>query len=119
MQAVIIILLVVAVLLVIFTLQNSTEISISLFFWEIPNAPLVLVIMSCIVLGYIVSSIYFYPKIWKLKKENTRLNKFNQELNQFGMRQPQEDIADDIIANNEDPEGIELEDVDDNSFFKE
>ena len=45
MSTVIIILLLLAILLVIFTLQNSFEITINLFFWEIPDVPLVLLIL--------------------------------------------------------------------------
>ncbi|QGY46760.1 DUF1049 domain-containing protein [Maribellus comscasis] len=117
MQAVIIILLILAVLLVIFTLQNSMEISINVFFWEIKEAPLVLVLIGCIVIGYILAIIYFYPKIWKLKKEYNKLIKFNSELKELHeMNQKKRKIAEEEI----DPEGIELDDDDDDdSFFKD
>jgi uncharacterized integral membrane protein len=118
MQAVIIILLILAFLLVIFTLQNSMEITINVFFWEIKDAPLVLVLIGCIVIGYILAIIYFYPRIWKLKKEYNQMIKFNKELkelhdlNQKKKKVPEEEI---------DPEGIEIDDddYDDDSFFKD
>ena len=75
MQALIIIFLILAVLLVIFTLQNSVGISITLFFWEITDAPLVLVLLVCILSGYLLSTIYFTPKIWRLKREVNQLKK--------------------------------------------
>jgi lipopolysaccharide assembly protein A len=65
MSAVIVILLILAILLVIFTLQNSFEISISFFLWEIPNVPLVLLILCCVLLGYIIGAVHFLPHIWE------------------------------------------------------
>lgn len=73
MQAVIIFLLIIAILLVIFTLQNATEISVNVFFWEITNVPVILVIISSIIIGYLVAAVYYYPFVWKLKRELKRL----------------------------------------------
>lgn len=117
MQIVIIFVLILAVLLVIFTLQNSIEISISVFFWKINDAPLVLVLICCIIIGYLIAAIYFYPRIWKLKKEYKQMIKFNNELKELHeMNHPQKDEV-------TDPEGIELDDDEDknkkNSFFDE
>lgn len=112
MSAVIIILLILAILLVIFTLQNSFEISISVFFWEIPNVPLVLLILSCVLLGYIIASVYFYPRVWKLKRDYRNAVKSGKKMEeQLEIRETEK----------HDPEGIEL-DVDedeDSGFFKE
>lgn len=117
MQAVIVILLILAVLLVIFTLQNSIEITINVFFWEIKEAPLVLVLLGCIIIGYILAVIYFSPRIWKLKKEYKKLIKFNSELKELHeMNQKNKKGHEENI----DPEGIELhDDDDDDSFFKD
>ncbi len=114
MQVVIIIILLLAILLVIFTLQNSIEISINVFFWEIANAPLVLVLICCIVIGYLFGAVYLYPLVWKLRKENRRMKRKNAELERMhGFSDPEET----------DPEGIELENDDDEeadqSFFRE
>ncbi len=119
MQAVIILLLIIAVLLVIFTLQNSTEITINVFFWEIANAPLVLVIICCIIAGYLIGVVYFYPRIWKLKKERSQLAKVNKELEANRSKGVEKGK---VIEFDEEPgpEGIELEDEeDDRSFFKD
>jgi uncharacterized integral membrane protein len=115
MQVILILLLILAVLLVIFTLQNSTEISIHLFFWEIADVPLALVILGCLIIGYLASVIYFSPKLWKVKKEYRQLIKFNKELQELhNMNHPKKN------RENIDPEGIEMDDDDGiNPFFKD
>jgi uncharacterized integral membrane protein len=115
MQAVVIILLILAVLLVIFTLQNSMEITINVFFWEITDAPLVLVLIGCIVIGYILAVIYFYPRIWKLKKENNKLLKSNPK----GKEYPEQVKKYNPSEEEQHPEGIELDDDDEGAFFKD
>lgn len=82
MSALLIFGLILAILAVIFTLQNSAEITINLFFWEIQNAPMALVILCCIALGYFAAVIYLYPKIWNLKRENKKLAKANSVLDE-------------------------------------
>lgn len=114
MQAVVIILLILAVLLVIFTLQNSMEITINVFFWEITEAPLVLVLIGCIVIGYILAIIYFYPRIWKLKKEYNKLLKNNPEG-----KMPEQFKKQKVSEEEQHPEGIELDDDDEGAFFKD
>ena len=116
MQLVIIIILILAVLLVIFTLQNSIEITLHIFFWEIANVPLVLILICCVIFGYVISSIYFYPRLWKTKKEYNQLIKFNKELKEFHDLNHEKDIT----KKETNPEGIKFEDDDNNdSFFKE
>jgi len=82
MSALLIFGLILAILVVIFTLQNSVEITINLFFWEIQNAPLALVILCCIALGYFVAVLYLYPKIWNLRGVNKKLTKANITLDE-------------------------------------
>ncbi len=115
MQVILIILLILAVLLVIFTLQNSTEITIHLFLWEIAGVPLALVILCCIIIGYLVSLVYFSPRLWKAKKEYRQMVKFNKELRELhDLNHPKKE------SEISDPEGIELEDDDEtNPFFKD
>lgn len=113
MSAFIIILLILAILLVIFTLQNSFEISISFFLWEIPNVPLVLLILCCVLLGYIIASVYFYPRVWKLKRDYRHALKSGKKL---------EEKLESQEAEKPGPEGIELEindEENDSGFFKE
>ncbi|HYQ56733.1 MAG TPA: LapA family protein [Draconibacterium sp.] len=116
MQLIVVILLILAVLLVIFTLQNAMDITLNIFFWEINDAPLVLVLLGCIFLGYLISAFYFYPRLWKVKREYKQMLKFNKELKDLHqMNEPPkpEEITD--------PEGIELDNDDDanDTFFND
>lgn len=115
MSAALIIILILAILLIIFTLQNSTEITIQFFFWEIANAPLVLVLMGCLIIGYIISAIYLYPRLWNLKSENKKLAKMNKNLEELQQtNQPVKKSEDDH------PEGLAFEEDDGSfSFFKD
>lgn len=115
MSALLIFGLILAILVVIFTLQNSVEITINFFFWVIPSAPLALVILCCIALGYFVAVIYLYPKIWNLRGENKKLTKSNSKLEEklvdLQARWQTED--------DDNPLGIEMGKTDDNfSLFK-
>ena len=117
MSLVIIIILILAVLLVIFTLQNSMDITLNFFLWEIANVPLVLVLIGCVILGYLFAGIYFYPKLWKSKKEFKQLIKSNKELKEFyDLNHKNEDTEEE-----KNPEGIEMgeEDEDRKSFFED
>ncbi|NOY95697.1 MAG: LapA family protein [Chlorobi bacterium] len=114
MSVLIIFILALAVLLVIFTLQNPMTVSINIFFWEIPNAPLVLVLMCCLVLGYIVALIYFYPRLWKVKRQYAHTKKSLIELQQLYKANGQEGTG-----GNVDAEGVELGGQDGNSFFND
>jgi uncharacterized integral membrane protein len=118
MQVIIVILLILAVLLVIFTLQNAMDITLNIFLWEIKDAPLVLVLLCCLLLGYIIASFYFYPRIWKLKREYNQVLKSNTELKK-AHKTTQKQEAD--TTKDTHPEGIELKDDDDydNPFFKD
>ncbi|MCK5731232.1 MAG: LapA family protein [Draconibacterium sp.] len=116
MSLIIIVILVLAILLVIFTLQNSIDITLNIFFWEFTDIPLVLVLIGCVVIGYILAAIYFYPKLWKTKKEYNQLIKFNKELKEL------HDLNNEKVINEEEtnPEGVELDDDEaGNSFFKD
>lgn len=119
MQFVIIFILILAVLLVIFTLQNTTNIDLSIFFWELKEVPLVLVLLSCLLLGYLVSLFYFYPKLWKLKRDYNRMVKFNSELEELHEMDKKYEKEESSVSS--DPEGFELDDEDDfeNPFFKD
>lgn len=85
MSATIIILLILAVLLVIFTLQNTTLITLKIFFWELADVPLVLALIVCLLAGFILAYLIQYSKILKLKKElkttKHELNELEEEFN--------------------------------------
>jgi uncharacterized integral membrane protein len=115
MSAIVVVILIIAILLVIFTLQNSSEITIQLFFWEIVNAPLVLVLLGCIVIGYILAAFYFYPRLWNLKNENKRISKQIKEFQKkAGLGEGSSSPDDDH------PEGMSMDDNENrSSFFKD
>lgn len=118
MHAVIIIILILAILLVIFTLQNSFEITVTAFFWKIEDAPLVLVLLACVLLGYLIGAVYFYPRIWKLKKDYRKISKSKESLEEELEKQKQASVSTETH-----PEGIEMEkeedDDEDKRFFRE
>lgn len=117
MSVLVIFLLILAVLLVIFTLQNSLDVTIHVFFWEISNAPLVLVLLGCLFLGYLLAALYLYPSLWKVRREYKKMLRFNEELQRLhDLNHPKKET----ISEEFDPEGIELaDDDDDNTFFKD
>jgi hypothetical protein len=96
------------------------EITLNVFFWEIVNAPLVLVLICCVIIGYLLAVFYFIPRVWKLKKELNQLTKFNDELKEYReLHQKRKIIEGDKIT---DPEGMEFDDDDgenENGFFKD
>lgn len=116
-QAGIIILLILAVLLVIFTLQNQMNVNIHLFLWGIKDVPLVLVMLACLIIGYLLATLYIYPKLWKTKRELKKLVRFNDELKKLHeMDHPVKSAS----QEESDPEGIQLDDEEeDSSFFKD
>ena len=86
MSAGIIIILLLALLLVIFTLQNTALISLNLLFWDIHDVPLVLALIICLILGFMVALAFYTPKIWKLKskvkEQQKSLSKIRQDQEQ-------------------------------------
>jgi lipopolysaccharide assembly protein A len=119
MQGALIILLILAILLVIFTLQNAVGITINIFFWEVTEAPLVLVLLVCILAGSFLSSIYYLPKIWSLRKERNALRRMQEKTKEEASsnRSPEERMAG--RADSLNPEGSDLDEDDTESFFTE
>ncbi|MCE4562725.1 LapA family protein [Maribellus sp. CM-23] len=115
MSALVVVIIILAVLLVIFTLQNSVSVTIHLFFWEISNAPFVLVILGCLILGYLLATLYFYPKLWKARREYKKVLRANDDLHQHDLDHPKPETAAEVS----DPEGIELDDDDSHNFFRD
>ncbi|HKJ41718.1 MAG TPA: LapA family protein [Sunxiuqinia sp.] len=105
----IVVLLILALLLVIFTLQNTMLISLNVFFWKITDVPLVLALIVCIILGAILTLSFTYPKLWKLRTQLKEKQRRIKEL-EGNQLNPEEKIH---------PEGIELPDENDESFFKD
>ncbi|MFV0376330.1 MAG: lipopolysaccharide assembly LapA domain-containing protein [Mangrovibacterium sp.] len=80
MSAGIIILLLLALLLVVFTLQNSVAIDVHVLFWQLNEVPLVLTLLICVLIGFIAAVIIDYPKVWRLKSTIKSLHKELQQL---------------------------------------
>lgn len=75
MSAGVIILLVLALLLVIFTLQNTVLISLNVFFWKLTDVPLVLALIVCLIFGFLIAFLLYSGKILKLKARIRELQK--------------------------------------------
>ncbi|MGQ8338476.1 LapA family protein [Sunxiuqinia sp. A32] len=80
MSAAAIIILILALLLVIFTLQNTMLVSLKIFFWELTDVPLVLTLIVCLIIGFLVAFILYYPSAWKMKKKIKNLQKQVDDL---------------------------------------
>jgi lipopolysaccharide assembly protein A len=115
MSVTIIVMLILAILLVIFTLQNSFEITINVFMWEIQNAPMVLVLLVCILLGYLLAATYYAPRVWNLQKKFRRSASLERKL--------ENELIELRRTRETGPEGIELEindeEEDNKGFFGE
>ncbi len=69
MSGKVIVFFVLAVLLTIFTFQNQIQINIKFFHWEIIDVPLVVVLLSGLIFGFLLAMMMQLPRIIKLKKE--------------------------------------------------
>lgn len=98
-----VLILVLAIFLVIFTLQNAESVAINLFFWNV-NIPLVLLILVCLLIGYLLPQFSYIPRIWKLKNELSKTRKEKEDLESdfypIPRRKPH-------------PEGLTFDDLDD------
>ncbi|HEX7584214.1 MAG TPA: LapA family protein, partial [Prolixibacteraceae bacterium] len=77
MSGKVIVFLILSVLLTIFTFQNQILINIKFFHWEITDVPLVVVLLSGLIFGFLLAMMMQLPRIIKLKRE---LKKVVQEL---------------------------------------
>ena len=97
-----VVILVLAVLLVIFTLQNQEKVTLKVFFWTIRDIPVALLLVITILLGYLIPYLLLIPRIWKLKSELTRTRKEKEELEEARDQPERERTA-------RDPEGMALD----------
>lgn len=100
-----ILLLFLAALLVIFTLQNRDEVSVKLFFWTLNNIPVPLLIIICLALGATIPFFSLMVRKWRKKirtplkeEEEVEFSESDQVYN-LGRQKP-------------DPEGIVFDDGD-------
>lgn len=66
MQLKLIIILVFSLILVIFTMQNATPVSVKFFGWQSPSVSLIVVILVSVLFGGIFATILGLLKQWKL-----------------------------------------------------
>lgn len=69
MSGKVILFFILAVLLIIFTIQNHILINLRFFHWEINDLPLVVVLIVGLVFGFLLAMIMQLPKILRLKRE--------------------------------------------------
>ena len=101
--------LILAIFLVIFTLQNSESVAIKLFFWNI-NIPLVLLILVCLLIGYLLPHFSYIPRIWKLKSELSRTRKEKERLENDKPGQ---------VKNKPHPEGVSFDEMESDMGYDE
>ena len=101
-----VVILVLAVLLVIFTLQNQEKVTLKVFFWTIREIPVALLLVITILVGYLIPYLLLIPRIWKLKSELIKTRKEKQEL-EDSREQPVRE------RQQKDPEGMAFDDEED------
>lgn len=72
--------LILGIILVVFALQNAISVSVKFLVWQIPEIPLVLLLLSAILIGVILSALSSYPAKQRLKKEKRKLKERIDEL---------------------------------------
>ena len=98
-----VIILILAVLLVIFTLQNQEKVTLKFFFWTINSIPVALLLVITVLLGYLIPYLLLIPRIWKLKSELSRTKKEKADLEE-AQEQPLRE------KRKADPEGVAFDD---------
>lgn len=69
----VILFLILTVLLVIFTFQNPILLDIKFFHWELKDVPVIYVLLSGLVFGFLLSMVMQVPTIIKLRRELKRV----------------------------------------------
>lgn len=65
----VIVFFILAILLVIFTVQNQILLNLKFFHWEITDVPVVYILLSGLIFGFLLASMMQLPRILKLKRE--------------------------------------------------
>ncbi len=87
-----IVMLLVALVLILVTVQNPNPVSLQFLSWEAPQVPQIIVILISLMAGVIVSSVLSLRTQWKLKEKIHRLTDELEEL-----KHPPSDSKDDAI----------------------
>ena len=105
----VIVFFILTVLLVIFTVQNQILLNLKFFHWEITDVPVVYILLSGLIFGFLLASMMQLPRILKLKRE---LKKVVTELKK----------SEEIIATKDelvDSEGVSMGSEYKGGFFNE
>ncbi len=86
-----IIILLVALVLVLMTVQNPNPVSVQFLSWEAQQVPLIIIILISLLAGVIVSSVLGLIKQSKLKDKIRRLQREIEELKYPPVVSPDED----------------------------
>lgn len=102
----IIILFALALLLLIFTLQNPQPVDIDIIFWTITQVPLALTIFCCVILGVVIGVGIMFPRNWKKQSKIKSLTKELNSLKELIRVATPADNKTDIISKN--PDGVRI-----------
>ncbi len=86
-----IIILLVALVLILMTVQNPNPVSVQFLSWEAQQVPLIIVILISLLVGIIISSVLGLIKQSKLKDKIRRLQREIEELKYPPVVSPNED----------------------------
>ena len=100
---------IIAVVLVVFTIQNHVLISLRFLSWELSDVPLVFVLLGALIFGFFMAQILQMPRIYKLKRE---LKKTRRDLENEQMKNAKPDEK----ANSE---GVSMGDDYEGGFFRD
>ena len=75
-----IIALIIALVAIIFALQNAGPVDVKFFFWELTDASLALVLIITLIIGVVTGMMLQYPAIRRKNKQASDLRKRMDEL---------------------------------------
>jgi uncharacterized integral membrane protein len=80
MHSQLIIIVLVALMLILMTVQNPNPVSVQFLSWEAQQVPLIIIILTSLLVGIIISSVLSLIKQSKLKDKIRRLQREIEEL---------------------------------------
>ncbi len=95
MQGFLIMGIIFALLIAIFSIQNAVPVSLSFFSWHFDTS-LVVVILGAVALGALIMGIFSYVKQFRLKRKVNKLQKSNKELKKVN-----KDLSDQLARNHD------------------
>jgi uncharacterized integral membrane protein len=84
-----------ALVLIVFTLQNTESVTLRFLVWQFTNIPLVLALFGVFAAGVIGGAIIRVPKIRRIKRE---LKEVRQELEKLATAEKEDDVTSEGIS---------------------